>query len=253
MSIRPSLPAGYALIELDGVDSTNEEALRRVRDGAGAGTAVIARSQNLGRGRKGAAWHSPPGNLHASLVVAPPEERAPGQLAFVAAVAAGEAVRRTAAGDLDLRYKWPNDLMLDGRKLGGILIEGAPRRLYVLGIGVNLVAAPADARAPATHLGEWTTAPPQPLDLLAKFCGRFDHWIGLWRARGFAPVRAAWLERASGIGAAIDARLAAETVRGVFADMDESGALILVLPDGTRRAITAGAVYFPSREAAACC
>ena len=244
----PDLPADYTLITLDETDSTNAEALRRAGDGAAANTVIVARTQSRGRGRNGAAWMSPPGNLYASLIVAPPRDRAPGQLAFVTAVAAGEAIAEVAAVEGMLGYKWPNDLLLEGRKLAGILIEGAPRGLYVVGLGVNLTAAPDSLDVAAVCLRDRLGTSPTPEALLASFCRRFSSWISVWRAEGFAPVRAAWRGRATGIGQSIEARLPQETVRGVFADVDAEGTLLLDLPDGTRREISAGAIYFTEAE-----
>lgn len=252
-AMTPGLPAGYRLIELEDVDSTNAEALRRAAGGAGDRTVICAARQSAGRGRKGATWISPPGNLYASLIVTPPPGRMTGQLAFVAALAAGESIRNLASVDMALRYKWPNDLMLAGRKLGGILIEGGPRGLYVVGLGVNVASAPDSGDFAAAALNHHLHINVEPLEILTAFCHQFDHWCGVWRAQGFAPVRAAWLERAAGLDRPIEARLPGETVRGVFAGLDADGALLLDLADGGRREITAGAIYFAEAENASCC
>lgn len=247
------LPETYRLIELGEIDSTNREALRRAEDGAGEGTVVLAAAQTAGRGRKGARWISPPGNLYASLIVEPRAGGAVGQLAFVAAVAAGEAVAELTPRAGDLRFKWPNDLLFGARKLAGILIEGGPRGKYVVGIGVNIKSAPRSPEIEATSLMEGVGVDVEPRVLLAKFCRHFNEWRHLWQRRGFAPVREAWLARAAGIGEAIDVRLPVETVRGVFAGLSGDGALLLDLPGGGRRVITAGAVYFAGQEAKTCC
>lgn len=234
----PGLPQGYSLISLDSVDSTNAEALRRLARGAGHGTVVWARMQSAGRGRRGRAWASPPGNLYATLIVRPERGAALGQLAFVAALGAGEALGDTAP----VRYKWPNDLLLNGAKVGGILIE-AVAGAAVVGLGVNLASAPDDTPYPATSLADQGLGPVDPGVLLGLFCRRFEAWYGRWRSDGFAAVRAAWLAGASGIGERIEARLAATTVRGRFMGLDADGGLMLERPDGGREVITAGEIF----------
>jgi BirA family biotin operon repressor/biotin-[acetyl-CoA-carboxylase] ligase len=232
------LPFGHRTSFRAVVDSTNDDALALLRAGAAHGTVVAAESQRAGRGRRGRTWWSPPGNLYASFIVRPPAGRDRAQLAFVAGVAAAEAL----GAAVPVRLKWPNDLLLDGRKLGGILIEcedvGA-----VIGIGINIVAAPtAAAHAAASLAGEGYPAVP-PRDLLATVCGALEAWYGRWRIQGFAPVREAWLERAAGMGQTMAVRLLDERLAGVFVGLDPGGALMLETESG-RRLVTAGDVTF---------
>jgi len=238
------LHPGYRLVDLAAVDSTNAEALRRIETGDGAGTVIRADRQTRGRGRKGARWESPEGNLHMSLVVEPPDPSTVGQISFLAAVAAGQGVEDLAGPLPDLAYKWPNDLMIGGAKLGGILIEGGLGGVYVVGIGLNIVGAPEVPEHPTVALRDLSAWEGGPGDLLVTICNRFAEWYDLWRSAGFGPVRETWLRRAAGIGSAVEARLLAETRRGVFRDIGMDGALILELADGTCREITAGAIYF---------
>lgn len=235
------LPDGYVLIERDIVDSTNAEAMRLIADGAGRGAVVTARAQTAGRGRRGRSWVSPPGNLYVSVIVELVDGRDPGQLAFVAALAAVDALGPHG----DVRLKWPNDVLLGGRKLAGILIE-VENRLAVIGLGVNLVSAPGDTRLPATTLPN----PPPPRELLAGFCAGLDRWYRRWAAEGFAPVRARWLLCADGLDKPIEVRLPQETLTGRFAGLDDAGGLILDQAAGARRIISAGDVCFGSDE---CC
>jgi len=243
----------YRLVELRHVDSTNAEALRRIERGEGAGTVIRADRQSSGRGRKDARWESPAGNLYMSLVVRPPDVARVAQLSFVAAVAAGQGLTDLAGPLPDLVYKWPNDLMVGPAKLGGILIEGGAGGAYVVGIGINLSHAPEVAAHRTVALHEIAGTGIAPRSLLVAICNRFAGWYDLWRSAGFGPVREAWLRRATGIGSAVEARLPAETLRGRFRDIDVEGALVLDLPDGTRRKVTAGAVYFPRAGQSACC
>ncbi len=229
------LPAGYHLIALDSVDSTNLEALRRIADGAPHGTVVSARSQTHGRGRRGRPWASPPGNLYATLVVRPTGGRPLGELSFVTGLGVAEALSAYAP----VRLKWPNDIMFDGRKLGGILIE-VGEAAAAIGIGINLASAPAATRLPSACVPD----APEPEFLLGEICVRFDGWYRRWLEGGFAPVREAWLVHAPAPGDPIEARLPAKTLTGTFAGLDEAGGLLIDLPDGRREVISAGDVFF---------
>ncbi|MBM3598335.1 MAG: biotin--[acetyl-CoA-carboxylase] ligase [Alphaproteobacteria bacterium] len=249
---RPQLPPAYRLVSLDRVDSTNDEAHRLAEAGAADGTLVWAQEQMSGRGRRGRAWHSPRGNLYCSLVLRPdagPAQAA--QLSFVACLGVGEAVGSLLPPPALLRYKWPNDVLLDDRKISGILLEaksapGAARVDYVvLGVGVNVTSHPEDAETPATDLAA-RGATAAVAQVLSAFAGHFAAWAARWTREGFAPVRQAWLARARGVGEPIRVRLEGSTLEGRFATLDDSGALVLDLAGGGRRRIAAGDVFFAS-------
>lgn len=250
---RNALPGGFALIEFDEIDSTNAEALRRLDGGEAPHFAVRANRQTAGRGRRGSHWVSEPGNLHASFGVALPSQANPGHLAFVSAVAVGDALRDLAPGLSNLGYKWPNDLVIDHRKLAGILIEAVAGHRYVVGIGLNLESAPHGVLPPAISLRDAAEITVSPKHALSSVCAHFADWRDRWLREGFAPVRAAWLECAVGIGREVDVRLPDRSVRGVYAGIDESGVLLLDMADGSRCEIAAGAVFFSGAEAAKCC
>jgi BirA family transcriptional regulator, biotin operon repressor / biotin---[acetyl-CoA-carboxylase] ligase len=243
-----SLPAGYRLHQYDTIGSTNDEAKRLASGGAPEGTLVWAGEQTAGRGRRGRHWASPPGNLYLSLVLRPggaPSRAA--QLGFVAALGLGDALDGLAALGPRLRYKWPNDLLLDGRKLAGILLESETAAsgavdFVVIGTGVNLLSHPETSEYPATCLAEGGSATVSPAALLQAFVREFDPWLARWREEGFAPLREAWLARASGIGEDIRVRLERMTLTGRFVDLDEDGALLLDGAEGPRR-IAAGDVF----------
>jgi BirA family biotin operon repressor/biotin-[acetyl-CoA-carboxylase] ligase len=244
----PTLPEGFHLHHYDMLGSTNDEARRLARAGAPEGTLVWSLAQSAGKGRRGRPWASPPGNLYLSLVQrpeVPPAQAA--QLGFVAAIALGDALDRLAGPVLRLRYKWPNDLLIDGRKIAGILLESETAAtgtadLVVIGIGVNLVSAPRDVEFPATSFAEVGSLGVTPPRLLEAFAHCFAGWAGHWREAGFAPVRAAWLKRASGLGEGIRVRLERQTLDGRFLDLDHDGALLLDAAEGRRR-IAAGEVF----------
>jgi BirA family transcriptional regulator, biotin operon repressor / biotin---[acetyl-CoA-carboxylase] ligase len=240
------------IIHFGSVDSTNAEALRRARGGARGPLWVVAATQTAGRGRRGRAWASPPGNLYASLLLVDPAPAAVApQLAFVAGLAVHDACAALApalAGALWL--KWPNDLLCRGAKIAGILIEGeavADGIAAVVGIGVNCRHHPEATEHPATDFaaqGAKVEASPLLDALRRTMAARLAEWD---RGAAFAAIRSAWLARAAGLGQPIRARLPDRELSGVFEALDDAGRLILRLPDGRREVITAGEV-FPVRE-----
>lgn len=244
----PVLPDFYRLIRYDTVGSTNDEVKRLAQTGAPEGTLVWAQAQTAGRGRRGRLWQSPPGNLYLSLLLRPAGPIAQAaQLGFVAALALGDALEPMLAPGRALRFKWPNDVLLDGRKLAGILLEsetasGERVAFVVIGIGVNLAAAPAESEFPAISLAAAGMPGITSTLLLDPFAHHFELWHRRWLAEGFAPVRRAWLARASGLGEAVRVRLERATLLGRFLDLDEEGALLLEGKEGRRR-IAAGEVF----------
>lgn len=244
----PILPPDFDLVALDSVDSTNAEAIRRAEAGAPGGTLIWARTQTAGRGRRGRAWTSPPGNLYATLLLRPDSvPGVAGQLGFVAGLALRQAIVETMPGAGGTELKWPNDLVFEGRKLAGILLESrisSGRKLdwLAIGTGVNVASHPEDSERPATSLAA-IGAPPTVPALLSAYGRAMAAWLPRWRDKGFAPVRSAWLRHAAGRELLLQARLSDEVVEGRFADLDETGALVMELPDGATRRILAGEVF----------
>lgn len=245
-----ALPAAFRLVALDSIDSTNEEAKRLARAGAADGTLVWARRQTAGKGRRGRAWSSPDGNLYVSAILRralPPASAA--QLSFVTALAVGDTVRACLPAPLEVRLKWPNDVLAGGRKVAGILLESETAASglldwLVVGVGLNVQSAPQEAEHPATALADLGGRPADPAMVLVRFAESFRHWLGVWQDAGFAPVRQAWLAQAHGVGAPVRVRLDRESFEGIFADLDAGGALLVDLPDGRRRSVSAGDVFF---------
>ncbi|MBV9827494.1 MAG: biotin--[acetyl-CoA-carboxylase] ligase [Alphaproteobacteria bacterium] len=238
----PRLPVGYRLDHRTIVGSTNDEAKILARGGAPTGTLVWADGQTAGRGRRGRNWVSAPGNLYLSLIQRPSGTPArAAQLGFIAAIAVADALPAAS------RLKWPNDVLLDGRKLSGILLESetglaGSLDFVVIGIGINILSAPTSVEFPATCLAEAGITNVIPADLLETLVAHFDTWLRRWGHDGFAPIRSAWLARANGLGDMIRVRLDRETLEGRFLDLDENGALVLETRMGMRH-ITAGAVF----------
>jgi BirA family transcriptional regulator, biotin operon repressor / biotin---[acetyl-CoA-carboxylase] ligase len=250
-AILPGLPPEFRLVAYESVGSTNDEAKRLARDeGAGHGTLVWSLRQEAGRGRRGRAWTSPEGNLYASLILRPSCPAATAaQLSFVAVGALADAVQALLP-EAEARCKWPNDLLLDGAKAAGILLEsetdGAGELEWlVLGVGVNVQHYPKDAGYPATSLSNEGTRVMDPGLVLVRFAQAFQTWYKVWTDEGFSAIREGWLKCARGLGQQITVRLDREILTGFFADLDGDGALLLDLPSGERRWITAGDVFFP--------
>jgi BirA family biotin operon repressor/biotin-[acetyl-CoA-carboxylase] ligase len=226
------LPEGCGYVDLEEVDSTNAEGMRRVLTGTRGPLWIRADRQTSGRGRSGRTWSSGPGNLFASYVTAlasPPAMAA--QLSLVSGVAVVDAIR--CAGTVPgLRLKWPNDILIGTAKVGGILVESSSRPpqpgiVAIVGIGLNLVSAPDDLGRAATFLARAGLAL-SPHEALCFLAQAMNDWIEIWNSgEGFARVRDAWLERAGPIGEPLTINAVQGTVAGTFAGLDENGALLI--------------------------
>lgn len=242
---------GYRLLAFDSLASTNDEACRLAQEGAVEGTVVWTQRQTAGRGRRGRRWLSPPGNLYCSLILRPCA--APGvaaQLGFVAALALGDAISEVAPPGVEPRFKWPNDLLVADRKVAGLLLEsagghGGTLDWLVVGCGLNVTRHPDLTDGfPAISLRAVGGSPTDPYDMLRRFLTQFQPRYAHWLKQGFAALREAWLQRAVRLGAEIDVRLADRRLHGKFVDLDDTGALVLALNDGSREVVSAGDVYF---------
>lgn len=224
--------------------STNADVLALAAGGAPDGLWLRAERQLAGRGRQGRDWSSPAGNLYVStLVRLRPHDPPAATLALVAAVALAEAIRVLVPRDGPaVTIKWPNDLLLAGAKVSGILLERSGEAV-VAGFGVNLAAHPDLPNRPTTSLAAHGQAI-EPATLADLLVDAFGRWLARWRSEGLAPVRAAWIAAAHPAGTALTARLPDGTaVDGLFDGLDLEGALILRLADGDRRVIHAADVF----------
>lgn len=237
---------------LDTVDSTNAEAFR-IAPSHPAPCWIVAGEQTAGRGRRARAWASPRGNFHSTLLLHPSEPPATVALrSFAAALALRDAF--VALTDLPAVFtlKWPNDVLLNGGKVAGILLESATAGQGVqhlaIGIGVNLIAAPDPAQMepgavpPVTLLAE-TGLRVTPEAFLNALAPAFSRWETTFTTQGFAPLRLAWLAHAARLGQPIRARTGADTREGIFDTIDDTGALILRQSHGPV-AIPAAEVFF---------
>ncbi len=245
-------PAGQgssARVEtFDTLGSTNQEALVRARQGELGPLWIVARQQTAGRGRRGRAWVSEPGNLYASLLLVDPcaVERA-AELSFIAALALHDALVDTASVlGPRITLKWPNDVLIGGAKAGGILVEGESTDgslAVVIGLGVNCTSHPSDTPYPATDLasaGAGVTAEALLQSLMPAMTMRLATWK---RGEGFASIRADWLKRADGLGGNIRIVSGNRDIAGRFEALDAAGRLVLRLPDGAAEVVAAGEVF----------
>lgn len=235
--------------------STNTEALERFRAGEAGPLWVVAHEQEAGRGRRGNTWVSERGNLTASLLwpVDEVEPSAVPTLGFVAGVALAAALKQ--AGVSGARLKWPNDLLLNGAKLAGLLLEADARpdgrRAVVMGFGVNAAATPRGLPYPATCLRQ-RSYDTRAEDVFVHLTETIIDAARLWdRGRGFFRIRERWIADAAGIGAPVSVRLGDALVHGIFETIDEAGRLVVRSEDGTRRTVTAGEVHLGTAATAA--
>ncbi len=239
-------------ITLPEIDSTNAEGFRRAASLPGP-TWILAGMQTAGRGRRARPWSSPPGNFHGTLVLKPTEPPEVVALrSFAAALALRDALVAVTGLPQSFSLKWPNDVLCNGGKLAGILLEsvglGGPEPVLCIGIGVNLIAAPDASQVepgavPPVSLLQETGLRITPEAFLDALAPAYARWEATFTAEGFAPLRAAWLSHAARLGEPIRARTGADTREGVFETIDAQGNLILRMNQGAV-AIPAAEVFF---------
>lgn len=237
------------VVWFDTIDSTNEEATRRARAGDLGPVWLEAGVQTAGRGRRGRAWLSQPGNVFMTYFGAttrPPAEVA--LLGFATAVAVGETVD-ALAGRAAAQLKWPNDVLLGGAKVCGILLESGPTSQgavwFALGVGVNVVSAPEGLDYPIASLAGLGVRE-DAASVRARLRAAIGDAARTLAAEGFAPIRARWTGMAIGMGKTVRAQSGAEPIEGRAIGLDADGALRVETPDGQIRSISAGEVYFTS-------
>lgn len=237
---------------LDETDSTNAEARRRAEAGEVGPLWITARRQTAGRGRRGRKWESESGNLASTLLLLTrksPAEAA--QLTFAASLAVADLLDRYVPPAL-VTIKWPNDVLLDGRKTSGILIESGPAPSgglwLAVGVGVNLTQTPGETERPATciaeHLNHGVASAPNVDEAAKALAETFGVWLDRWTTLGFQPILDAWTARTPGLHGPCTARLTNETLSGMADGVEADGSLRLKLPDGSLRVISAGDVFF---------
>jgi BirA family biotin operon repressor/biotin-[acetyl-CoA-carboxylase] ligase len=256
--------AGYRLAAFDHIGSTNAEAMSRARDGERGPIWFVTSEQTAGRGRRHRPWIAPRGNLASSVLeVIDISPAAAATLGFAAGLALEAALQKVSieaslrsAGSDDMKFslKWPNDVLAGRQKLAGILLEAeavpGDGLAVVVGIGINVVAAPEGTPTPATSLGALGVHIGAE-DLFAALSDSWTEFRGLWdQGRGFGAIRRLWLERAAGLGQKVTVQNGGSTVEGTFDTLDESGCMVIRTSDGGRVPISAGDVYFGAAASA---
>jgi BirA family biotin operon repressor/biotin-[acetyl-CoA-carboxylase] ligase len=243
----------YHLLSYDVLDSTNEEAKRLAGGGASHGAVIWAKHQTAGKGRMGREWVSDEGNLFVSVLLRPPCELPEcSQLSFVTAVSALETLKPIIADEGEIQAKWPNDVLYEGKKLGGILLESfttldeynKDQQWVVVGVGLNIDSYPDDVAFPATCLRESGVEIISAKIVLSRFVYNFIHAYDTWCAEGFEPMRAYWMEHAYRLGHPTDVLMGDTLVQGAFQGIDQFGRMLLQTAGGEVKAITAGEVLF---------
>lgn len=223
------------------LESTNSLALQMIKNNSiHHNQIILADLQNSGRGRMGRNWASPQGNLYFSLVLKSQKSiNQISQISFLAAVSAGLAIAEFG-DEKKINYKWPNDILIDGKKTVGILLE-KDADFVVVGIGVNINSHPEQTSYPAYNL-ENSGFVVDKETLLKKFLDHFSDLYQKWQNFGFVPIRNLWLSKAYNLGKEINVNLPNESLKGVFKNLDADGNLILQIGDKAR-IIASGEVF----------
>ena len=247
-----NLPSVYNLIKLDKVNSTNTEAKIYAQKGEEIGphgTLIWALQQTQGRGRLGKHWDSPLGNLYSSLILRPDISlKNAAQIGFVAALAIYDALGNIGPPGHQIHCKWPNDILLNGKKVAGILLESESQMdeklldWLILGVGINVEYHPNNTALASTSIrGEgWTNSVEETLQ---AFCRSFLSWSNRWIEDGFEEIRKNWLWRSIGKGEKLKVNINGKTETGIFHDLADDGALLLSKNSEVLR-VTAGEVFF---------
>ncbi len=249
----------YRVQAFDSIGSTNAEALERARAGERGPLWLVTDLQTAGRGRRQREWVSPRGNLAATILetvdAPPPVATTLGFAAGLALEAALQTVsvehRMRSGAPVQFLLKWPNDVLADGKKLSGILLEAetlGSDLCVAVGMGTNVVSSPEGTPYPATSLSALGIAA-SASDLFAALSDSWAEFRSIWNnGRGFAEIRRLWLERAAGLGETVSIHSNATAVEGIFETIDDTGCLIIAGPDGKRTQIAAGDVHFGSAK-----
>ncbi len=242
------LPDGFDHQAFLSIDSTNKEAIRKIEAGAMSGLWITASEQTGGRGRGGREWVSKPGNLYCSLIQETDGDiQKSSQLSFVAAL----AVRDTIASFInseDVKCKWPNDVLVSGMKICGILLESyrsdrKSKNYIIIGVGINVEQNPDLTIYATTHLNEQANDNFSHIDVFSILAQKMSEWVSIWQKQGFSVIRKAWLDHCKGLGELITVRLPNKQLVGRFIDLDATGALMLDT-DGETKLIHSGDVFF---------
>lgn len=237
------------IVFLEETDSTNKEAIRRGSMGDIGPFWLGAYNQTEGKGRRGREWVSVRGNLLASGLysLSIPENAA--NLSFIAALAVSKTLENYIIED-KIQLKWPNDVLVDGKKICGILLESSfvnKTMIVAIGIGINIVSSPEIDKFVATSIAKNLKPEikiPFPGEMLPILAKEFQTYFEIWQSQGFAPLRNLWLKKCVGLNKAIIARTHNEEIEGIFESLGDNGELNLRDKDNILHEISAGDVFF---------
>jgi len=244
-----NLPTGYRVIALDTVDSTNDELKRRASSNSeDEGLAIWSRIQTAGKGRNQRRWVSDIGNMYISVLFRPncslPDAA---QLGFLPVIAASKTLEHLLRKTPDISYKWPNDLLLNKKKVGGTLLEAGfyqkTKTIWVaVGFGLNIQNFPSTAYFPATSIKDEMGEDLKIEEVVELYLQNLSELYSSWQEMGFEPVRKEWLSRGHGINEPLRVKLGVKNLFGLFRDLDKTGALVIDTSKGSHR-VSAGDVY----------
>jgi BirA family biotin operon repressor/biotin-[acetyl-CoA-carboxylase] ligase len=251
-SAEKTLLNDYHLLSYDVLDSTNSEAKRLAGGGASHGAVIWARRQTAGRGRLGREWVSADGNLFTTVLLNPTVDLAQcSQLSFVAALAVADTLEGILPDATKIACKWPNDVLVDGKKISGVLLESfatkelaTTRQWIAVGVGVNVDNFPEHVMYPATCLRDAGVELISAKIVLSRFIHNFIARYDEWSARGFAPIVKAWSARAHQIGKSVEVIVGDDKVTGVFEGIDATGCMLLRDKKKNVTPISAGDVFY---------
>ena len=244
-----SLLNDYHLLSFESIDSTNEEAKRIAANGGSHGAVIWAKEQTAGRGRGDREWQSLPGNLFVSVLLRPGcDLEAIPQLSYVAALAAHHTIEDVLDEDTEIALKWPNDVLVNGKKVAGILLEsfnvpGDDERWVAVGLGMNIEASPGDVRFPATSLVEEGVEIVSAKIILSRYVHCFVENYNAWSRRGFSSIRRQWTQSAWALKERVRISLPNEEIEGEFKGLDMDGGLVLQLSSKEKCTLHAGDMF----------
>ena len=227
----------FTIHHFNEIPSSNDLALKLLKENQITHNHIItAKSQNAGRGRLDRHWSSPPGNLYFSLIVRPEKfhERV-SDLSFLAAISLNESLRKISPKNLEIQNKWPNDILINGKKTAGILLQKY-QDYIIIGIGLNLISHPEQTIFPASNLAEFSLEI-LPENALENFLHSFSDFYQKWQNFGFTPIRNIWLQNAYKINKEISLNLGEEKINGILQEIDTAGNLILQTAQNTKEVI----------------
>ncbi len=244
-----SLPNDFKLHSFASLVSTNDEAVIMANEGASDGTIIYAGEQKSGRGRLSRNWVSPRGNLYLSVILRNIGQMVNvAQLSFITAVAMADAIAEFLPKPDSIKLKWPNDILINNAKFCGILLEcgmdKSGHNWVVIGTGVNINSHPQDVMYQTTDLHQ-ENCHVSIEELLVKYIQKLSQWRDRWLSYGFAPIRAAWLNKAARLGEIIKVNLPNDIkIEGIFRGMNLFGEIEIIMADGNIKMVNAGDIFF---------